>query len=369
MWHIHHTRLGFRSPLVVFSLVTTAALVACAPPAAESDPEPRPVRSEVMTAQALEITDRYAGAVQSRYETPLAFRVGGKISERLVEVGSQVAAGEVLMRLDPQDLKLGEQSLRAQLDAAQADLARARSELDRYRDLLGKRLVSQSEFDQRKNAFDTAQARVEQTQAQLEERIRQAGYSELIADQTGLITEMQVEVGQVVTAGQPVLKLALPQEKEIAIDVPENRLGDFQVKQPVAITLWALPEARYRGQVREIAPVADPVTRTFAVKVTVLDPDPAMQLGMTASVILRQTIAEAGIRLPLSALFEDNGRPGVWVVDPETLTVALLPVTLGAFLDNQVAIESGLQEGQRVVTAGAHKLYQGQRVRLLEDAR
>lgn len=364
-----HARFRSRLSTLACSLLTGCALTACAPPAAETAPEPRPVRSEVATAGVLETVNRYAGAVQARYETRLAFRVGGKISERLVEVGSRVAAGEVLMRLDPQDLKLGEQSLRAQLDAALADLERARSDLDRYRDLLGKRLVSQSEFDQRKNAFDTAQARVEQTQAQLEERTRQAGYSELIADHAGLITEMQAEVGQVVTAGQPVLSLALPEEKEIAIDVPENRLGDFRVEQPVDITLWAVPGTRYRGQVREIAPVADPITRTFAVKVTVQDPDPAMQLGMTASVILRQTVAEAGIRLPLSALFEQDGRPGVWVVDPEAMTVSLLPVTLGEFLGNQVAIASGLREGQRVVTAGVHKLYEGQRVRLLDDAR
>lgn len=333
----------------------------------EVDPEIRPVRVEKAITRRLGDEHQYAGAVRPRYETQLAFRVGGKIVTRQVEVGSIVKPGDILMRLDPEDLEFDVQSLKAQVAAARADLDQAKSELDRYKDLFSRKLVSQSEYDRRVSAFEAAQARYEQAAALLAESAQRTSYTILRADQSGVITAVQAEVGQVVVAGQPVLDLALPEEKEVVISIPENRLNELYPEQEVLITLWAVPEAEYLGKVREIAPVADPVTRTYTAKVSVLNPDKAMHLGMTAKVIVRRELTKAAIRLPRTALVEKEGQPAVWVVDSDTLTVHLVPVTLGEFRGEDFTVQKGLEDGLLVVTAGAQKLYPGQEVRLLEE--
>lgn len=355
-----------------FALLALAILslsqLACSPPHPETTPVIRPVKSMITTAQSLDFTAQYAGDVRARYEIPLAFRVGGKITRRQAEIGQLVNAGDVLMQLDPGDLALNEKALRAQLTAARADRDQARSEWQRAKALLDRKLISQSNFDASKSAYEAAQAKVDQAESQLSGGARQTGYTQLQTDQTGVVTSILAEVGQVVAAGQPVIHLALPGEKEVAISVPENRRDEMQIGQEVAVTLWAIPNVVYQGRIREISPLADPLTRTYAAKITLSNPDNAVQLGMTAAVQLRHQIADAAIRVPLTALVEHEGQPTVWVVDPKTMKVALQPVRLGPFYDNGVTIAAGLAPGQRIVIAGVHKLYPNQQVRLLDEA-
>lgn len=347
--------------------VSILLITACSPAPSAAPPASRPVKSMVAVAEPLDHTAQYAGDVRARYEIPLAFRVGGKITDRSVEVGQQVQADQVLMQLDPGDLALNEQALRAQLAAARADRDQAQADLNRAQALLDRKLISRSDFDARRSARDAAQARFEQAESQLSGGARQTAYTQLQSDQAGVVTAVRAEVGQVVIAGQPMISLALPGDKEVAISVPENRHAELQAGQSVQIALWAVPDRTYQGRVREIAPLADPLTRTYAVKVTLIDPDDAVQLGMTAIVLAKRRLAEAAIRLPLTAILEHEGRPAVWVVDPESMTVDRRPVQLGDFHENQVAVASGLAPGQRVVTAGVHKLYPNQPVRLLDD--
>lgn len=354
------------SPQVILAAVVLL-LTACSPAPSEAPPAIRPVKTLVVTAEPLDRVSQYAGEVRARYEISLAFRVGGKITERQAEIGQQVEPDQVLMQLDSGDLALNEQALRAQLTAAEADRDQAQAKFNRAKALLARNLISRNDFETLKGAYDTAQARVQQAQSQLSGGARQTGYAQLRTDQTGVITALHAEVGQVVAAGQPVINLALPGEKEVAISIPENRRDELRIGEEVQISLWSAPGRTYVGQVREIAPLADPLTRTYAVKITLVEPDSAVQLGMTASVRASRRLAVAAIRLPLVALVEHEGQAAVWVVDPKTLKVARRPVQLGEFHDDQIMITSGLAPGQRVVVAGAHKLYPDQQVKLLDE--
>lgn len=351
---------------VMFFATVFMMLTACSPRSSETTPVVRPVKSIVVEAEPLDRVSQYAGEVQARHEITLAFRVGGKITERSVEIGQQVQPEDVLMQLDAGDLALNEQALRAQLVAAEADRNQARAKFNRAKTLLTRNLISRNDFDTLKGAYETAEARVQQAESQLSGGARQTGYAQLQTDQAGVITAIHVEVGQVVTAGQSVLNMALPGEKEVEISVPENRHDELRVGEEVEISLWSAPGQVYQGQVREIAPLADPLTRTYASKVTFVDPDSSVKLGMTASVRASRRLALPAIRLPLTAVIEHEGQPAVWVVDPKGLKVFRRRVELGSFHKDQVIIARGLAPGERVVTAGVHKLYPNQQVRLLD---
>jgi multidrug efflux system membrane fusion protein len=309
----------------------------------------------------------YTGDVRARYETALGFRVAGKVVERRVEVGSRVARGEVLARLDPSDYQLNIEAAKSQLAAASSDFAQAEDDLKRYRDLYEQKFVSAAEFDRRQTAYDVAKARLEQAQAQLGVTRNQSAYTTLRADHAGIVTAIAAEVGQVVSAGQTVMRVARPEEMEVVIAVPESRLDELRAARQAAITLWAEPGARFAGRIREISPSADPVTRTYSVKVTLLDPTPRVQLGMTANALLGTGQGEPVIRLPLTALFQQGDKPAVWLVDPKTGRVTLTPVEVARYTQDAVEIASGLAEGDLVVRAGVHKLHAGQQVRVLAE--
>ena len=192
-------------------------------------------------------------------------------------------------------------------------------------------------------------------------------YTQLRADQNGVVTAVQAEVGQVVAAGQPVVKVARLDEKEVAVNVPENRLAELRAMEDVDVSLWATPGKTYSGRIREVSPSADAVTRTYTVKVTVVNPDAAVQLGMTASVSLKGNARGAVARLPLTALFQAGTEPAVWLIDPNTRQVSLKPVQVGRYTQDYVTVLSGLNDGDVVVRAGVHKLNQGEKVRILAD--
>jgi RND family efflux transporter MFP subunit len=340
-------------------------LAACGTQKTTTDPV-RPVVAQRVTPGAAASRDVYSGELRARYETDLAFRISGKIVSR-VDAGARVTKGQVLARLDPEDAKLAAQGASAQLASAEADYTLAKAELARYQDLLAKKFISQSAFDAKQNIFAAAQAKVEQVRTQAAISSNQANYTNLVADADGVIVSVSGEPGQVVAAGQPVLKLAHAGEKEVVVNAPEGQLARFKTGQDVAIQLWADPAKPFHGRIREIAGGADPVTRTYAVRVTAVDPPAQAQLGMTANVVFNPSADSGIVLLPLSALAGNDQKPAVWVIDPATSRVKLRAVNVGQYREDGVTITSGLNMGDVVVTAGVHKLRDDQPVRFAES--
>jgi multidrug efflux system membrane fusion protein len=326
---------------------------------------PRPVRVVQVGEAAVHPTAGFAGEVTARRETALAFRIAGKLEARLVEVGDRVRKGQVVARLDADDYRLATQNLKAQLTAAKAECEFSRADLARYRDLLDQNIIAPPEFDRRQTAYTAAKERVAALEAQLEQTANQLRYSELAAERDGVIAGFTVEVGDVVAVGQPVARLAQLDEKEITLHVPEQRIAQVTPGQEVEVSLWSQGERRFRGSIREVAPAADPATRTYRVKAALLDGREQALLGMTATVWLKTTEPAATV-IPRSAVFtthDDPKQPKVWLVDADT--VRSTPVTLGAPLDGERIEVAGVAPGQTVVSAGVQRLMEGQTVRIL----
>lgn len=334
----------------------------------------RPVRTLVASAEQQHLMAEYAGSVVARVESLLAFRVGGKIKARKVEVGSQVKAGQILMQLDAQDLNLGLNQAQANAHTAQSNYDLAGKELKRFEELQHSGAISQSALDAKISAFDAAKANFEQAQAQLAEQKNQTQYANLIADMDGVVTDVQAEIGQVVAAGFPVVKLArlggpqadTPSDLEMSIEIPENNLGLIKKAEAIEIALWASRKEVFHGQTREIAPAADPISRTFAAKISFVDLTPqqtkVLKLGMTASAKFLLTTPQTFIKLPLSALLNSQGKTQVWQVvqgHAQPTDVSIVGIN-----GNEVLI-NGLQPGQTIITAGVHVLTAGQAVTLL----
>lgn len=311
----------------------------------------------------------YAGEVKARYKMSLGFRIGGKIVERFVEVGNVVVPGTLLARLDPEDFKLQLMMAEASLQEAEAVKKKAQLDFKRYKQLYKEKVVSATEHLNYSNAQDVAKARYTQADAHLEVTRNQLDYTRLYADKGGVVTALDMEVGQVVVAGQTVIKLALPEEKEVIIAVAENRLDEIRQADEINISLWIDPDKYYQGKVREISPGADPVTRTYQVKISLMGADSEVQLGMTTIVIVQQKKQGLVIKLPLSSIFQKGNQTAVWVYSPATSTVQLQIVDVLAYQFDVVLIRSGLQQGQVVVVAGVHKLHEGQKVRLMQTAK
>lgn len=307
--------------------------------------------------------ETYSGGVRARRQSVLGFRVAGKVQSRQVDVGAHVRKGDVLATLEPDDASLAVASANAQLAWSKADLALAQAELERHEAMLAKKYISQALYDARRNAWEAAQARLEQARSQLSVARNQAAYTTLRADNDGVITAATVEVGQVVASGQPVVSLAHDGAVEVLINVPEMRIADFAAGQPVVVEIWAEGNARHAGSVREIAPQADPTSRTYDVRVTLLDATDAVQLGMTARVLLDAGDAPAALLLPLTAVTGTGTGHAVWVYDVKTKKVRLKPVRVGAWREDGVSVLEGLAASDWVVAAGVHKLVEGQTVR------
>jgi RND family efflux transporter MFP subunit len=356
-------------PGFAVAILLSLAFIAGCKKAVEQVEEIRPVRVEKAMATLLDVQASYSGDVKARYETPLAFRVAGKIIERKVEVGSQVKVGQALAQLDTQDFNLSSQSSEAQLAAARGDFELAKADLDRYRELLSKRFISEAEYQKRETNYNSAKSRLEQVQAQLRQSQNQVRYTTLAATHDGIITSLDAESGQVVSAGQVVMRLARPEEKEVVVAVPENRLDELRLSPDIRVSLWAQPDKPYQGKLREISPGADPVTRTYLAKISITNVDDKVKLGMTASVYLQGASSKTVFALPLTALYQIQGKqPAIWIVEGAANTVRLVPVKLGEYRGNTVTVLEGLSNGQLVVTAGVHKLFAGQKVRPLPTA-
>ncbi len=341
-------------------------VAACSKPAPPEEPI-RAVKVVTVGVDSMRSGAEFAGEVRARVESRLGFRVGGKIVRRQAELGQRVKAGEVLAQLDPQDYQLAAQAGRAQVAAAMTNRDLAAADFKRYKELRDQNFISGAELERRESGLKAAQAQLEQAQAQLSGQGNQASYTRLVADVSGVVTAVEAEPGQVVLAGTPVLRIAQDGPRDVVFAVPEDRVAQIKTGSGVAVRLWSA-NTTLKGVVREVAASADPVTRTFGVKVS-LDVKDALALGTTVTVV-PQAFDRSGvqvIKLPTSALRQDGQQSAVWVLEPASMTVRLQPVQIATADGNEVVVASGLQPGMQVVVAGVHVLSPGQKVTIYKE--
>ena len=346
--------------------IAAFALIACSrEEPKEAAPAPRPVRT--MTVQEMTEGDPISltGTVQAVNEVSIAFRIGGQVIERKVNVGDVVQPGQVLAKLDPQNEANALRSAEAGLAAAEGQLTQARNTFSRQESLLRSGFTTKANFDQAQQALQTAQAQVDDANAQLRIATDRLGFTELRADAAGTVTARGAEPGEVVQPGQMIVTLARKDGRDAVFDVPAQLMRSLPADPEVKVVLSDAPGISAIGHVREVAPQADPVTRTFQVKIGLVDPPEAFRLGSTVRGTT-QTQTTPHIQIAASALTKAEGRPAVWVVDPKALTVELRPVETASFGPATIALTGGLAAGEIVVTAGVQALHPGQQVRLLE---
>jgi multidrug efflux system membrane fusion protein len=354
-----------RTLLVPAGLVAAGLLAACSNATETRVEEVRPVRVITIGESAAQSTAAYAAEVRARHEVRLSFRVGGKIVERLVEVGSKVRAGQPVARLDAADLALAAASAKAQAASVETERKLAAADLVRYRELREKNFISQAEFDRRLATLEASAARLEAAQAVSRQSANQAGYALLVADRAGVVTALEAEAGQVVAAGQTVARLARDGEMEAAFAVPEAQRSLLENAADLTLTLNAFPGRQWKAKLRELSPAADPVSRTYAARATILNPGEDVELGMSARIAVSVANASPRPEVPVSALYSRGDQPQVFLVDTGGI-VQLRQVKTAGISGEQVAIESGLKPGDVVVAAGAALLRPGQRVRVLQ---
>jgi RND family efflux transporter MFP subunit len=346
------------------ALVVLAAVAAgCSAQSAEKHEDVRAVRSLAVGSNLGSVGASYPGEVRARYESKLGFRIGGKVSQRLVEVGARVKAGQVLMRLDPEQEVLRNVSATAQVDAAKSRLDQNRTDLARTEALFARKFASQAELDAAKLALAESESQLANMKAQSDMARNQRAYTELVADRAGVVTAIHAEVGQVVNASSPVVMIAADGEREVVVSVPESRIAEIRDAKRMTVSLWSQPGRTYLAKLRELSPDTDDVSRTYAARVTIVEPGPEVLLGMTATVFTPDIEGTKAIRLPLTAIHDPGGKPQVWIVDPQTSRVAAPPVTLGAVEKDAVLVAEGVKPGEVVVTAGVNLLNAGQKVK------
>ena len=341
---------GMKTALLFAALVTI--LSACgkaAPPPVTVEP---PALTQVVGGFAGDDSHVLSGEIRARHEIALGFRVGGKITQRLVDAGAVVKAGQVLARLDSADEGL-------QASSADAQYQLAKEEVERYRALRARNFVSQS-------ALDAKEATLRSMTAQAGLARNQSGYTVLVAEKSGVVMATLAEVGQVVSAGQPVIRLAQDGAREVAVAIPESRYAALKVGMKAEVTLWDDGNRSYHqtGRLRELSPAADAASRTYAARISL--PDTHVPLGMTAEVRLANKAgASGGLLVPLSAIFQQGDKSAVWIVAPDR-SVNLRAVQVAEYRDDGVVIGSGIEAGERIVSAGVHKLVAGEKVRAID---
>ena len=358
---------SFRLPCCLFFFLLLTACSKAPPP----EQALRPVLTasvQLLSAQNAE-QNSYPGEIRSRYETPMSFRVAGKVQLRFVDAGSQVKAGDLLAKLDPADSQ-------AALAAASAQEVLSAAEAQRFRELKHQNFVSQA-------ALDTKEAALKANRAQADLARNQSAYTFLYADHAGVVAEVLAEVGQVVAAGQTVIRLAQKDTLEVALSIPEihwaalNKQFSTQLNTPQSkpikaeVRLWSDDKASYSGVLRELAQVADPLTRTYAARVAIADPEAKLALGMSANVrfLLGNAEDQALLEVPMTAIFQHNGQAAVWVVG-EDERITLRPVKLLAYGQKSArlsAADAPLKEDEKIVIAGVHQLADGQKIRPVEQ--
>jgi RND family efflux transporter MFP subunit len=359
---ISHLKPNFNT--TVASLAVICALLglsACSPK--QNTPEPiRAVKLMTVGASDLNVQGEYAAEVRARLETRLGFRVGGKILLRQVEVGQRVHAGQVLAQVDSQDFALAAQAAQAQVVGARSQRDLAAADFKRYEALLAQNFISAAELERRSAVLKAAQATLDQAMAQAQTQSNQATYTQLTAPTAGVITGVEAEPGQVVAAGQAVVRLAQEGPRDAVFAVPEHVVGRLKLGQKMSASVGNTNQV-VQGQVREIGASADPVTRTFTVKLGLVKAE-SLPLGITLNVHAPQLAGSQPdvIKVPTNALRQEGAQTAVWVFDPQTSTVTSQAVQVATADGNEVVIAAGLKPGQQIVSTGVHVLSPGQKV-------
>jgi RND family efflux transporter MFP subunit len=355
---------SFRLTPAVGVLVLLSALTACKKEEKAAAPDIRPVRTVTVEPSEGGETVSLTGEIQPRYQADIGFRVNGKILERPVDVGTQVKKGDLLARLDPQQYRQDLEVAKAEVAKADAEVTRSEAQEYRQRELLKNGNTTRVHYDLALKTFKTAQAEADAARAKQVQASENLGYTDLKADNDGVISAIGAEPGQVVSAGQMVVKLAQPGEREAVFNVAEATFKNRLKNPTVEVQLVSNPEIKASGKVRYVSPQADPTTRTFTVRVSLPDAPPQMRLG--ANVVGSVTINEGqAITIPGSALFQKDGKPAVWIVIKDG-TVQLKPITVARYQGDSVVVGNGLAQGDVVVTGGVQKLLPGQKVRLMQ---
>ena len=309
----------------------------------------------------------FAGEVKAQVESRLSFRVGGKIIKRQAELGQRVKAGQVLAQLDPQDYRLAADAARAQVAAVETQRDLAAADYKRYKELKEQNFISGAELERRETTLKAAQAQLAQAKSQLAVQGNQVNYAVLVADVSGVVTAVEAEAGQVVSAGTPVLRIAADGPRDVVFAVPEDKVTSIKVGLPVKVRVWS-QNAELTGKVREVSASADPATRTYPVKVTLDTREPPL-LGATVYV-QPQGLGGSGvqvIKLPTSALRQEGKGSAVWVLDKASMTVKSQTIQIATADGNEAVIAAGLQPGMLVVSAGVHVLSPGQKVTIYQS--
>jgi multidrug efflux system membrane fusion protein len=325
---------------------------------------PRPVRFVEVGMASVGGISYLPGEVRPRFEQRYGFRVGGKIARRLVDVGQEVKAGQVLALLDSQDVLPAINAQAAQVELARSDVKLQQSELKRQQELRDKGFVSGSALERQATAAEAAQSRLQAAQSQLANAQNGLDFQALRADKAGVVVAVDAEAGSVVAAGQSVVRVAQLGEKEIAVNIPERAVSSMRKATGFGASFDAIPDRTYRARLRELSPAADPASRTYGARLSILDADDALKLGMSATVRMDLGSAQA-IVVPNSALYTRDDTTRVWLVERSSETVRSVAVKVGESTNDGVRIVSGLKPGDLVVTAGANLLLPGQKVRIL----
>ena len=367
-------KVPFKAVAIVISAGALAAAgfaafswTASASRAAANEPIVRPARVMEIAYQRRTQSLSLAGTVVPRIEATLGFRVTGKIVVRSVDVGTVVKPGNLIAQLDPSDFRLAVDNARAALASAEADYLRAKADHERYLNLRGSTAFTPQTLEQRQSIASTTLARVDQARSQLTSAENSLAYTDLRADAPGVVTAVQAEVGQVMVQGQGVVRVARTDELEILVGVPEHRLKTVREARAASFELWSDPGHRHVAKLRELSPSADPMTRTYPARFSVVNPPEFIGLGMTATLAFERPDAQAVAEVPLAAIFQRGTQPAVWVVDKESGIVSLRSVTIARWRDDTAAIASGVKDGEMIATAGVHKLEAGQRVKPLSQ--
>jgi RND family efflux transporter MFP subunit len=349
----------------VMLAILAIALAGCNELAAEKVVPSRPVLVATVHYEAESPERSFVGTIKPRIETDMGFRVPGKVAKRVVEVGQTVDVGQPLATLDEVDLKLQAEQAEAEFRAATGVLAQAAAAEQRAKDLRGKGWTTDAQMDQAKAAADEARARLNRAQRSVELTNNSLSYATLVADTRGVVTATLIDPGQVVAAGQTAIRVARFAEKEAVVAIPETLVA--RAKEGMAtVTLWSEPNKKYAAKLREIAPAADPATRTYLAKFSLPGAGESVSLGMTATLTLSDPETERVARLPLSALYSQGGAPSLYIVDAQG-DVTLKPVTVKSYESNSVVITGGVDEGAKVVALGVQKLDPAQKVRVVSS--
>jgi len=351
---------------IAAAVLVAAALVGCdkkPPPAAEV----RPVRTVTVERGAEGETVALTGQVRAKDQVSLAFRLDGRMINRLVHVGDELKAGEVVALLDPQNQRNALRTAQANLASAEAALTQARLTFGRQQQLLAGGWTPRAKFDEAQQALLSAEAQVDAAHALVNIAQDQLSYTVVFADAPGVVTATGAEPGEVVHAGQMIVNVARQGARDAVFDVSEQIIRTGPRDPAVQIALTNDPSVRAAGRVREVSPQADATTRTFQIKVGIVDPPKVMELGSTVTGSIKLP-APPGLQLPPGALTEADGRSAVWVVDPKSETVSLRNVDVAQYDPADVVVSQGLDAGEIVVTAGVQTLHPGQKVRLLGGA-